>query len=258
MKLKMILCAALAMVMLWGCAPAVTPTTPTVQPTVTPTTAPTTKPTSAPTVAPTVTPTVTPTEAPTQPVDKDFPMGYFDQITVHPFSQTEMTAALDLLNAKLPTTAEQDGVVSYETHWISFDPYGTLVSIQEQMNNAPVDGWTKEDYFARKMVFVVCFSMDVDETKSTGADYTEQLGTVTLTRQTNDGEWTIDVAACAAETFCPASAMVMPPEITKTIDSKQEYILAGYHDEAVGEYFMFVMGENNTVVCLSYYAAKPH
>lgn len=254
MRLKMILCAALAAVMLWGCAPAETPTTPTAQPTVTPTTAPTAKPTTAPTAAP----TVTPTEAPTQPVDPEFPMGYFDQITVHPFSQAEMTAALDLLETKLATTSEKEEILSYETHWISFDPYGTLVYIQELMNNAPVDGWTKEDYFARKMVFTVCFSVDVDETKFIGADYTEKLGTVTLTRESEDAEWTIDAAACSTEALCPASNMIMPPEITKTIDPKQEYILAGYHDAAVGEYFMYILNEDNTVVCLSYYAAKPN
>ena len=254
MKLKMILCAALALVMLWGCAPAVEPTTPTAQPTVTPTTAPTAKPTTPPTAAP----TAAPTDAPTEPVivDPEFPMGYFDQIKVHPFSQDEMAAALNLLNTKLATTSDKEEVQSYETHWVSFDPYGTLISIQDQMNNAPVDGWEKDDYFARKMVFVVCFSVDVAD--ANGTDYTQQLGTVTLVRDTNDGEWKIDVAACSVETFCTPSTMIMPPEIAKTIDPKQAYILAGYHDAAVGEYFMYVLGENNTVACYSYYAAKPN
>lgn len=257
MKLRMILAMVLALVLLCGCTPAADPTAPsTAAPTVTPTATPTTAPTAAPVITPTE--PVAPTE-PTTNVNNPFTWGYFDQIIVHPFSQTELTAVLDLLSTKLAATADKEDVVSYTTHWISFDPYGTLVSIKDQIQNAPVEGWTEADYYTHKAVFVVCFSLDVDETKSTGTDYTEQLGTVTLTRETIDGEWTIDVAACSAEPICEPSSMVIPPEVIKNVHRSEEFALAGYHDEAVGEYLIYVLDEdNNTVLCWSYYAAKPN
>lgn len=268
MKLRNLIILALVLVLLWGCAPAETPTEPTGTPTTGP--APTTPPTTAPTTEPVVNPTTEPTTQPTtEPIvdpvtdptemNNPFAWGYFDEITVHPFSQTEMAAALNALNNALATTSTQEGVLNFEAHWVSFDPYYTAQCVKNQMDLAPVEGWTAEDYFARKMLFVVNFTVAYDHTLSAATDYENQLGVVALVRDSVDGEWTIDVDGCAPYTFCEPSEMLVPPQVLEAMKLTQEFTLAAYHDADVGEYFLYVLDESGSqVICRSFHAAKPN
>lgn len=261
MKLRNVLCMALVLVLLCGCAPAVEPTTtPTTVPTTgpAPTTNPTTTPTTEPVTDPTTTPTTLPSES-TEPTGEEvnFAWGYFDRIYVHPFSQAELTNAMNVVNAGLAATADKDEVITFKTHWIAFDPYGTVDAVENQIGNAPVDGWKEADYYSHKMVFVVCFSVDIDQTKSSAADYSNQLGTVTLTRETPDGEWKIDAAACSPEVTCEPSRMVIPAMVLEDLGLSLQVPMAGYHDEPVGQYLLYFLDEHaNTVICHSYDAGK--
>lgn len=264
MKLRMMICLVLALMLLWGCAPAGTPTT---DPATTPTTGPApTSPTTAPT-NPTAEPTTTPTQPGTDPtvpvtdptVSNDpFAQGNFNQITVYPFSAADLDAATNVLKAGLATTASKEGVLTFQVHWVGFDPYGTSVAVRNQMAQAPVAEWSDMDYYGRKMVFVVNFSVDMDETKSSAPDYDDQLGVVTLTRDTLDGQWKIDAAACAPETFCTPSLMLISPEIVTNLGLTADFTLAGYRNEDADEYVLYVLDPAGTqVICRSYNAVKP-
>ena len=262
MKLRTMICLVLVLILLWGCAPAEAPTTdpttvPTTGPAPTSPTSPTTEPTTEP-VPPTTTDSLTmPTTEPTVSNDP-FAQGSFNQITVYPFNAADLDAATNVLKAGLATTASKEGVLEFQVHWIGFDPYGTSVAVRNQMAQAPVAEWSDMDYYGRKMVFVVNFSVDMDETKSSAPDYDDQLAVVTLTRDTLDGQWKIDAAASAPETFCVPSQMLISPEILTDLGLTADFTLAGYRNEDADEYVLYVLDPaGNQVICRSYNAVKP-
>lgn len=253
MNLRMLLSVLFVLVLLCGCGPVQDPTVGPTGPVVNPTTAPTTVPTTAPTTVPTE-PTTEPTE-----VYDPFAFGYFDEIYVHPFTQDDMTTVLADLNTALSATKDQEGVLDFQVHWVSFDPYYTGQVVDAQIQSAPVDGWTPADYYARKMVFVVNFTISHDHTVSVAEDYTEQSGIVTMTRENTDSPWQIDATNCAPAVISEPSSMVIPPEMLENLALTDKFVLAGYRDEPVGEYFLYVLDpDTNIVVCHSYTAAKPN
>ena len=260
-KIYSILSISLLIILLFGCTyiPAgPTPVSPTTDPSPN-ITDPTPSPTDTPT-DPTDPPTDPPTEPPTDPTTPNESQlwGSMDQVTVYPYDEADLKQATDYWYSVLSQVENQETVLEFECQWISFDPYYTNHICQSYIHDNPTEGWNDEDYYARTICLVFSFTVKYDHTKSPGTDYTNQLGSVVLTRKSPDAPWEFSPLSPSAFTYCYTSTVLLSPEKLNELDLAEGFVLAGYFLEADNShhpveqdtYYLFVLDQDtNAVVC---------
>lgn len=253
-------------VLLAACAGEPEPTTvPTTKPMAAPTTEPTTEPAEILTTEPTGTPTTPPTEEltaeptePTSAVEGTFVFRErFEDVKVHPFEPEELSDAKELLETALENYANKDEVLSFEAHWLAYDPVMTDHWNCAQISDNPFDGWSEEDYYIRRIYFTICYSVQYDHTQSPAGDCEKECGFVMLTRESADSPWAIDPYSQSGSAW-PVSAMLLSDDQLDSLNLTEKPVIAGYLVEPEKEYVLYVLEESNqTVVCEVYLIQEP-
>lgn len=164
-----------------------------------------------------------------------------EQITVYPFTVDEQEAALAQVEQLMADFAREEGVLTFVTERIAYDPIMTDVHIRQQIANAPVPGWTETDYYIHNISFVVTYSATYDHSKTYVPDAIHTKISVDLHRESPDSPWTCENHGVPVEEFfdrclTAAELALLPADGTVLagyLEQGQDYWLY-FYDEATG------------------------
>lgn len=157
-----------------------------------------------------------------------------EEITLYPFTREEFAAAVEAVRSNQKDAASEAGVCTYQVERIAYDPVLTDVHIRQKMADAPVEGWTEEDYYQRQISFAVTYSATYDHTKSPVQDTKHHVISVSLRRANAQASWEFLSSGVPVEEYSPCA--MSAGELAKIPDPGGR-VLAGYELSGQGYWF---------------------
>lgn len=159
-----------------------------------------------------------------------------DQITLYPFTEDEMTQALQVVGEYLDVFASQDGVLSYTVENVAYDPMLTDHDILEIYYGAPVDGWDLDAYYAHYISFSVTHSAAYDHAQVPNTDREHAVFGITLYRADTADQWEfLDSGTPVTEL---SGSALSAGDLDRILGQDGE-VYAGYR-LADGEYYLYL------------------
>lgn len=186
-------------------------------------------------------------EASTEPtaleVDDDYQVRQMpEEITIYPFTSGEMEEALAVVEEVLAGFAQEPGTLTYEVERVAYDPIMTDVHIRQEIANAPLAGWSEDDYYINRISFVITYSAEYDHSATFLPDAIHEKFSMKLRRESADSPWEYHSHGVPVEEFFDKCLTAQELSYLPA----EETILAGYlkqgqdywlylYDEATGE-----------------------
>jgi L,D-peptidoglycan transpeptidase YkuD (ErfK/YbiS/YcfS/YnhG family) len=148
-----------------------------------------------------------------------------DEITVYPFTEEELSEALEVAAVAKEKWATIDGTLSFVAERLAYDPILTDIHIRQQIAGAPIAGWSEEDYYSHCISFTLVYSASYDHEKTFMSDEEHCDVGIHLYREDTQSTWQYSDDGIA---ITPITNTIMDTAQLSGLECSDGRILAAY------------------------------
>lgn len=167
-----------------------------------------------------------------------------EEVKAHPFTPEELDDAQAVAQTVVDLMEQEQGVLTFQTEILAFDPMLTDIHIRQKIALSPVPGWNEEDYYAHYISYTLVYSAAYDHSKTFLSDVTRTTIGIHLYRDNETDPWHEESSGVPTAEY--SHTLLNKDALSEWVyDDKQ--ILAGYHPTAQ-EYWLYICDQKTGIV----------